>query len=117
MSNKIYYLKLRNYLSYKDGLSLQELLVQKKLNKNILLLLQHKPVYTLGRRSVEENPTESSHLRNLGADYFLTKRGGQITYHGPGQLVGYPIFNLSNLNVGFLSFSFICVNVFKLAER
>lgn len=67
--------------------------------QDTLLLLQHRPVYTEGRRHDSENELVSSHLRSLGADYYLTKRGGQITYHGPGQLVGYPILNLASMNL------------------
>lgn len=68
-------------------------------SQDTLLLLQHRPVYTEGRRHDSENHLVSSHLRSLGADYHLTKRGGQITYHGPGQLVGYPILNLASMNL------------------
>lgn len=68
-------------------------------SQDTLLLLQHRPVYTEGRREESENELVSSHLRSLGADYYLTKRGGQITYHGPGQLVGYPILNLASMNL------------------
>ncbi|KAJ9476260.1 Octanoyltransferase, mitochondrial [Pseudozyma hubeiensis] len=68
-------------------------------SQDTLLLLQHRPVYTEGRRHDSENHLVSSHLRSLGADYHLTKRGGQITYHGPGQLVGYPILNLGSMNL------------------
>ncbi|TKY86544.1 hypothetical protein EX895_004693 [Sporisorium graminicola] len=67
--------------------------------QDTLLLLQHRPVYTEGRRHDAENELVSTHLRSLGAEYHLTKRGGQITYHGPGQLVGYPILNLASMNL------------------
>ncbi|SJX62360.1 uncharacterized protein SRS1_13207 [Sporisorium reilianum f. sp. reilianum] len=66
-------------------------------DRDTLLLLQHRPVYTEGRRHDHEDQLVSTHLRSLGADYHLTKRGGQITYHGPGQLVGYPILNLASM--------------------
>ncbi|GAA6009142.1 lipoyl(octanoyl) transferase LIP2 [Rhodotorula paludigena] len=63
---------------------------------DILLLLQHTPVYTAGRR--EKDPAqleaEGGRLRALGADYVHTMRGGQTTYHGPGQLVGYSLMDL-----------------------
>jgi len=65
---------------------------------NTLILLQHPSVYTAGRRtSVEDRPTDSTPVIDVD-------RGGKITYHGPGQLVGYPIVKLRNRNdvVGFV---------------
>ncbi|GAA5972852.1 hypothetical protein JCM21900_006992 [Sporobolomyces salmonicolor] len=63
---------------------------------DLLLLLQHTPVFTSGRR--EKDPVqaeqERERLGRLGADYVQTMRGGQTTYHGPGQLVGYPLMDL-----------------------
>ncbi|KAN0064451.1 hypothetical protein ACQY0O_002074 [Thecaphora frezii] len=64
-----------------------------------LLLLEHKPVYTEGRREEQEDEAVARALRKLGADYHVTKRGGQITYHGPGQLVGYPILDLGAMGL------------------
>ncbi len=70
-----------------------------------LLLLQHSPVYTEGRRGGDyaQSPEEEEHVRKrfaeIGADYEVTKRGGLITYHGPGQLVGYPILDLSVMDM------------------
>eukprot|EP00051_Salpingoeca_urceolata_P035856 m.31714 g.31714 ORF g.31714 m.31714 type:complete len:215 (+) comp9819_c0_seq2:226-870(+) len=62
-----------------------------------LLVVEHPPTYTVGRR-VEPDAAEQARLEALGADYFHAKRGGDITFHGPGQLVIYPIFNLRNYN-------------------
>ena len=62
---------------------------------NLLLLLQHPHVYTLGRRGKQSDILASSDmLKRLNAETHITDRGGETTYHGPGQLVGYPIVNL-----------------------
>jgi lipoyl(octanoyl) transferase len=61
-----------------------------------LLLLEHPHVYTLGRNARREHLlVHPSRLEALGAELFETDRGGDITYHGPGQLVGYPVFDLA----------------------
>lgn len=82
-------------LSYEEGLSLQESLVQEKIGGSVtnhLLLLEHEPVYTMGRTR-----DESSLREEIALPYPVhrTNRGGQATYHGPGQLVGYPVLDLS----------------------
>ena len=62
---------------------------------NLLLLLEHPPTYTLGKSGKREHlllPEEK--LGDIGASFFPIGRGGDITYHGPGQLVGYPILDL-----------------------
>jgi len=62
-----------------------------------LLLLEHDPVYTIGRRgSVDHLTASPSELRAAGASVYRVDRGGDITYHGPGQLVGYPILSLGD---------------------
>jgi lipoyl(octanoyl) transferase len=62
---------------------------------DVLLLLEHPPVYTKGRRSTpDELPMGEDWYRGQGIDVVETDRGGRVTYHGPGQLVGYPIVSL-----------------------
>lgn len=61
---------------------------------NTLLLCEHRPVYTIGIRQAPYPTEEEERLKGLGADFFRTRRGGLITFHGPGQLVCYPILNL-----------------------
>lgn len=91
-------------LPYRAGYKLQEHLVGEIKRRigggdpslNLLLLLEHKPVYTTGIRSKEYTLDEEARLKTLGADFERTNRGGLITFHGPGQLVAYPILNLNN---------------------
>jgi lipoyl(octanoyl) transferase len=62
---------------------------------DVLLLLEHPPVYTKGRRSTtDELPMGEYWYRRQGIDVVETDRGGRVTYHGPGQLIGYPIVSL-----------------------
>ncbi len=62
---------------------------------DVLLLLEHPPVYTMGRRTTaDELPMGEEWYRRQGIDVVETDRGGRVTYHGPGQLVGYPIVSL-----------------------
>ena len=64
---------------------------------DLLLLLEHPPVYTKGRRAdAAELPMGEPWYRMQGIEITDTDRGGRVTYHGPGQLVGYPIFDLDN---------------------
>lgn len=66
-----------------------------------LLLCEHPHVYTLGKSGHEENLLiREDFLQRIGASYFRIDRGGDITYHGPGQLVGYPILDLDLLGMG-----------------
>ncbi len=64
-------------------------------DRECLLLLEHEPVYTIGRTR-DLSSLGADPISNLPHPVFETNRGGQATYHGPGQLVGYPILNLAN---------------------
>ncbi len=70
---------------------------EQQITPNYLLFCEHPPVYTLGKSGHEENLLASpDELANLGATYVHTNRGGDITFHGPGQLVVYPVIDLEN---------------------
>lgn len=67
-----------------------------RLETDVLLLLEHPPVYTLGRNCEPAHlPLGTDHLRGLGAEVHEVDRGGSVTFHGPGQLVAYPIVHLA----------------------
>jgi lipoyl(octanoyl) transferase len=85
-------------VDYATGLRLQQQRVALRKEKKIgdvLLLLEHKPVITLGRNAKAANVVASPEVRaQRGVELFECDRGGDVTFHGPGQLVGYPIFDL-----------------------
>lgn len=85
-------------VTYENGMRMQEDLVARRQRDEIpdqLLLLEHPPVITLGRAGRESNLLATSEmLARQGVRFYETTRGGDITYHGPGQIVGYPIVHL-----------------------
>jgi lipoyl(octanoyl) transferase len=94
-------LKRLGLIDYQEALALQRRCHQEIVEgrrPNTLMLLEHPPVFTAGRRTLDsERPTDGSTVIDVD-------RGGKITFHGPGQLVGYPIISLKNGNdvVGFV---------------
>lgn len=102
---------------YEDTWHLQENIFRKLIDKKLhnfqnssadensgpgtLIFVEHPHVYTLGKSGSENNLLiDNIQLKAKDAKFFKTDRGGDITYHGPGQIVGYPIFDLERINVG-----------------
>ena len=85
-------------VEYPEGLDLQAQLQRARMDGAVgdtLLLLQHPPVLTMGRAAKAQNIlTPAAQLKQLGVAVFETDRGGDVTYHGPGQIVGYPLLHL-----------------------
>ncbi len=85
--------------NYDDGLNLQKKLESEVIERretDFLLLLEHPHTFTIGRRATETGVLAAADtLKRLGVSVFETNRGGKVTYHGIGQIVGYPIISLS----------------------
>ena len=98
MLTQIQDLKRKNYL---DTLQIQESLrnqVLKNNSNNFLIIVEHDHVYTLGKNA------NSNNVLNRICEIIPTQRGGDVTYHGPGQLVAYPIINLKKRKIGVKSY-------------
>lgn len=101
---------------YAQTWALQEQIYQLQLrlretstHPDVLLLLQHRPTYTAGRRQTDLSLHDDRiRLQNMGADFVTTTRGGQLTYHGPGQLVGYPLIDLSRYTPTMGARDYVC---------
>lgn len=91
-------------IDYQEAWDLQKDFAQKRIAgeiENQLLLCEHNHVYTFGKSADRNNLLiNPDYLRQIDAQTFEIERGGDITYHGPGQLVGYPILDLKSLNLG-----------------
>jgi len=88
-------------VEYREAAALQERLRERVIAgelPEVTLLLEHPPVYTIGRRSDQADlPFGEAFYRDRGIDVVRTPRGGQLTYHGPGQVVGYPIMHVASV--------------------
>jgi len=108
MSKQVLWHLFSKPVPYEAALRFQENIHQLQLSRrrsaqscpDILLLLEHRPVYTTGRRQLaDELANERLRLQGLGADWIPTSRGGETTFHGPGQIVGYPLLDLRRMSV------------------
>src|SRR5689334_15974747 len=85
-------------MRYADALEVQENLIRQRKNgggQDTLLFAEHPHVVTMGRNGKAEHILASDEiLARTGIEFFATNRGGDVTYHGPGQVVGYPILDL-----------------------
>ena len=98
--NSIHLVPVEGRVPYAAGLEWQRELARAKIDdelaEDLVLLLEHEPVVTLGRGARNSNVVASqSHLESAGVPTVEVERGGDVTYHGPGQLVGYPILDLN----------------------
>jgi lipoyl(octanoyl) transferase len=87
-----------------DKVSAEKLVVRDKITSGtsqMLIFCEHPHVYTLGKNGRPNNLliTEET-LKRIDAQFYQTNRGGDITYHGPGQIVGYPVFDLTHMKLG-----------------
>lgn len=103
MRSQVVKVLLAGRLPYGVGLQLQKTLANyhhKHLSEtpNTLVLLEHEPVYTVGIRNKGYTEEDERKLKSLGAEFWRTNRGGLITFHGPGQLVAYPVLNLKQFH-------------------
>ena len=98
--------------TYQEVLQLQEQLFNKNIEaklsnnatENYLILCEHEPVFTLGKSGKRENILVSD--KEMNAEFYHVNRGGDVTFHGPGQLVVYPIFDLDLLHNGLAQYIF-----------
>lgn len=105
----ILYKKFSTPLPYNQTLALKNRIYELQLRRreespglqpDVLLLLEHRPTYTSGRRQLARDmKEEETRLKKIGADWEATLRGGETTFHGPGQIVGYPMLDLGRSKV------------------
>ncbi len=105
-------LELEGLQLYTPILELQHRLVAARyrgvIENDVILLLQHQPVFTLGHNGGRENLVVSdAFLRQKGIQVVQAERGGNITYHGPGQLIAYPVLNLRSRRIRVATYVFL----------
>lgn len=112
----VYNLKYRDLglIGYKEAWDYQESLFKELMKQKLsgersfpgyLLFCEHRHVFTLGKSGSKENLLlDEKNLEKEGIEFFRINRGGDITYHGPGQIVGYPIVDLEQLELGVKSY-------------
>jgi lipoyl(octanoyl) transferase 2 len=103
MSSRLVHILNAGRLDYCKSFKLQKAISSRLIQgevkfKNVIILVEHSPVYTIGIRTNKYSIKDEEKLKSLGAEFHKTNRGGLITFHGPGQLVAYPIINLKNFN-------------------
>jgi len=101
--NTCYVIQIENPIGYADAMQLQkqafEMVMRQQID-GIILMLEHKPVLTLGRKGgIDQLKVPEKVLSSFGIEIYKSNRGGNITYHGPGQLVTYPILNLKRFRM------------------
>ncbi|MEA1898756.1 MAG: lipoyl(octanoyl) transferase LipB [Bacteroidota bacterium] len=120
MSKKVLFEDL-GLIDYKEAWDYQEVLLQEMVSRKLstseiknspeagsLIFCEHPHVYTIGRSGSEANLLmNQEQLKKIGASFYKINRGGDITYHGPGQLVGYPIFDLERLDIGVRKYVYL----------
>jgi lipoate-protein ligase B len=110
-----WYLDLKT-MAYQEVWEFQQAIVRARIEKNfsqdVILLVEHAPVFTLGRRGGIENLMVSdAFLKTSGIQVIQVERGGDITYHGPGQMVVYPILDLDRQRLGITELVFMLEEV------
>ena len=115
MRHRVSLARLPGVVPYEVGSLLQSALVSRRragVSPDTLLILEHSPVFTLGRLQQSATNVKSSHeeIAAAGASVVQSDRGGNVTFHGPGQLVAYPILDLVATNA-------ICAGMWALSSR
>lgn len=110
--NKRLEVKDLGIIEYGEAWNIQKEYFAQRLNttsdQNLLLYCEHPHVYTLGKSGEAANLLISDEfLKSIGACYYKTDRGGDITYHGFGQIVGYPIINITDYEISLRDYIFI----------